>query len=96
MVGHFVLHAYRSWNADNPRGYVKRGHSGILAPDKYLAQARDYLATQPPVVWDDQYQRLIIALITEVCVKEIWRLHGIAVTPTHVHAVASIRPKVES
>ncbi|MGC9259374.1 MAG: hypothetical protein ACP5I8_04735, partial [Phycisphaerae bacterium] len=59
------------------------------------AQARDYLATQPPVVWDDQYQRLIVALITEVCVKEIWRLHGIAVTPTHVHAVASMHQKVE-
>ena len=56
MVGHFVLHAYRSWNADNPNGYVKRGHSGILAPDKHLARARDYLATQPPVVWDDPYQ----------------------------------------
>ena len=95
MVGHFVLHAYRSWNADNPNGYVKRGHRGILAPDNRVARVRDYLATQPPVVWDAPYQFLIIALITEVCAKEIWRLHAIAVTPTHVHAVASMRQRVE-
>ena len=95
MVGHFVMHAYRSWNADNPNGYVKRGRRGILAPDKNLAQSRNRLATQPPVVWDDQHQYLIIALIREVCAEKIWRLHGVAVTVTHVHAVASIRKSVE-
>ena len=41
MVGHFVLRAYRSWNADNPNGYVKRGHPGILAPDTHIARSRD-------------------------------------------------------
>lgn len=95
MVGYFVLHAYRSWNTDNPNGYVKRAHSGILVPDKQLARDRDRLAVQPPVVWDDPYQHLIIALITEVCAKEIWRLHGIAVTPTHVHVVVGMRQTVE-
>ena len=95
MVGHFVLHAYRSWNADNPNGYVKRGNRGIFAPDEQLARVRNRLATQPPVIWDEPYQYLILALVREVCAKEIWRLHGIAVTPTHVHAVASTRQTVE-
>ena len=95
MVGHFVLRAYRSWNADNPNGYVKRGHPGILAPDTHIARSRDRLATQPPVVWDDQHQYLIIAIITDMCAKETWRLHGIATTATHVHVVASSRQEIE-
>ncbi len=89
MVGHFVFHAYRSWNADNPNGYVKRGRLGILAPDISLARARDLLATHPSIRWDVQYQELIFAIIREICDTEVWRLHGIAITPTHIHSVVS-------
>ena len=95
MVGHFVLHAYRSWNADNPRGYVKRGQRGILAPDQRLARARDYLASGPPVVWDAANRDLLFALTRRICHQESWRLHGIAITRTHIHAVISTHQIIE-
>ena len=95
MVGHFVLHAYRSWNADNPRGYVNRGHHGILAPDEGIARYRNRSAAQPAVEWDGIAQALILTLTNEICSQETWRLHGIAITATHIHAVTSKRGSVE-
>ncbi len=95
MVGHFVLHAYRSWNADNPNGYISRGHHGILAPDEGIARYRNRIAAQPVVVWDSASQDLILRLAKDICIHEIWRLHGVAITATHIHAVVSVRDSME-
>ncbi len=95
VVGHFVLHTYRSWKADHPPGYVKRGQRGILAADPRLARARDCLASGPPVVWDGLQEHLLLTSAKEICQKESWRLPGIAITETHVHAVISTYQKSE-
>ena len=44
----FTLHAYRSWNADHPRGFV-REQGRIEPPNPKLARFYDRNAKQPPV-----------------------------------------------
>src|SRR5262245_34603989 len=50
-VYHFTLHAYRSWRADNKRGYVKERE--VKKPDPKLQKKWDKRAKLPPVEFDD-------------------------------------------
>lgn len=92
-VYHFVLHAYRSWNADHPQGYCRKGEPGVFAPDSGLAAHRNTIALCLAVVWDRADQELLMAFAHEVCARRCWRIHGIAVTETHAHLVVSWRGK---
>jgi REP element-mobilizing transposase RayT len=84
----FTLHAYRSWNADRPEGFVQRGQ-GIQPTNPALAEAYDEAAGHPPVIFDRPMQRLLIETGRDVCKRREWRLHGASVDATHLHMLVS-------
>lgn len=84
----FTLHAYRSWNADNPRGYVRQGQ-GILPTDHRQAGIYDSLATQEPALFSDTHQRVMAWIVADACHRRSWRLHYLSFEPTHVHILVS-------
>ncbi|HSV15521.1 MAG TPA: hypothetical protein VLI90_14770 [Tepidisphaeraceae bacterium] len=87
-VYHFTLHAYRSWRADNRRGYVHHT-DGLCKPDKEIADARDRLAKFDEVTFDETIQRLLIRATLETCRRRNWRLHGAGNDETHLHLAIS-------
>jgi len=86
----FTFHAYRSWNADNPRGFVQRG-KGIQPPNHNLARAYDAVAGAAPMIFRREHQRILIWIGFDVCARRGWRLHFTATEPTHVHYLVSWR-----
>jgi len=90
----FTFHAYRSWNANRPRGFVRRG-LGVLPPSKNLATAYDRAAVQPPVLFDANCQRVLIWIAYDVCRRRGWRLHAAATEGTHVHYLMSWRDRTK-
>ena len=86
----FTFHAYRSWNADNPRGFVQRG-KGIQPPNQELARAYDNAASAAPMFFGPEHQRILIWVGCDVCARRGWRLHFTATEPTHVHYLVSWR-----
>jgi hypothetical protein len=80
-------HSYRSWSVD--RRHVRRGKAGIFEPDPQLAHYRDSLASLPPVAFSASQMQLLVGGTREICSTHGWRLHGVAVVPTHVHALIS-------
>lgn len=93
-VYHFTLHAYRSWNADNPRGYVKRGKKGLQKPDRRIARARDRLATFPPVVFNAGDAQFLVEQSHDVVRRRKWILYGVTAIESHLHLVVGWREKV--
>jgi hypothetical protein len=85
---HFTLHAYRSWNANHPRGFVQAGR-GIQPPNKSLAQFYDSTAKQQPVKFSQLHQRTILWIVWDTCRNRAWRLHVVAFESTHMHVVVS-------
>ncbi|MHC4401879.1 MAG: hypothetical protein ACYTG0_19580 [Planctomycetota bacterium] len=88
----FTFHAYRSWKADNPRGYVQEGQ-GIQPPSASLAQYRDECAAQPEVRFEKTHQEVLIWIAHDACARRGWRLHFAATDPTHVHILLSWRSR---
>lgn len=86
----FTLHAYRSWNADNPRGYVRRGQA-ILSPDQDQAHRYDFFAKEPPVQFTSEHHQILLWIVVDACQRRGWRLHQIACEPSHVHLLVSWR-----
>ena len=86
----FTFHAYRSWNADNPRGYVRKGQ-GILTPDAAQARKYDRLAKEPPVLFTVDNQLVMLWILSDACRRRNWRLYQIASEPTHIHLLVSWR-----
>jgi len=84
----FTFHAYRSWNADNPRGFV-RSTARLLPPDTEMADHYDQNASEEPVLFDRRSQQILIWAFSDACQRREWRLHGIATEPTHVHLMVS-------
>jgi REP element-mobilizing transposase RayT len=85
---HFTLHAYRSWNADNPRGFVQTGR-GIQTPNVALARYYNSAAKQQPVEFGPLHQQTILWIAWDACRNRGWRLHAVAFEPSHVHLVVS-------
>ena len=90
-VFHFTLHAYRSWPADHPDGYCRRGIKGVLPADPVVARQWDRHARALPVAFDRLCALRIIEVARKLALERQWRLHGIAVTAQHIHAVLSWR-----
>jgi hypothetical protein len=90
-VYHFTLHSYRSWNADNPRGFIRTDLPGMQPPHARLARVRDGWAKHPPVEFDRSDQRFLVRATCEAAAKRAWELLGVTVTTTHVHAVIAVR-----
>lgn len=84
----FTFHTYRSWNADRPQGYVRKGE-GILPPDPKQAEQYDRAAKHPPVFFDHLAQRTLIDETRKVCDEKSWRLHQVATDRTHIHILIS-------
>jgi REP element-mobilizing transposase RayT len=86
----FTFHAYRSWNADHPRGFVLE--AGTIEPPN-ANQARFYnnQAKQPRVTFGPFHQRVMIWITYDACVRRNWRLHAVATESTHIHILASWR-----
>jgi hypothetical protein len=89
-VYHFTYHGYRTWNADHPKGYVRRG-VGILPPDEIVARQYDARASDEPVLFRRRHQRVIAWIVCDACRQRDWRLHQIATETTHFHALVSWR-----
>lgn len=87
-VYHFTYHAYRSWNADRPQGFVLRGKD-IQPPNPALARKYDARASQPMMVFSERHQRTLLWIARDACEHRKWRLHCIATDPTHVHLLVS-------
>lgn len=90
----FTFHAYRSWNADRPQGYVRRGE-GVLAADPQRAEQYDRHARHPPMVFDAEAQGVLVASVRAICNANGWRLHRAVANPTHVHLLVSWEGYVE-
>ena len=86
----FTFHAYRSWKADDPRGFVQTGR-GLQKPNAKLAQYYEENAAHPPVSFDMDDQRVLIWIAHDACMRRDWRLHFIATDPSHVHILVSWR-----
>jgi REP element-mobilizing transposase RayT len=84
---HFTLHAYRSWNADHPKGYIQRGELGIKPPDAKRAKQRNYLAKHPAFLFDEADQQFLIGAVRQAAARRKWEVYGGVVIPTHMHAV---------
>ena len=84
----FTLHAYRSWNADHPRGFVQE-QGKIEPPNANLAQFYNEHASQPPVRFGPFHQRVMIWITYDACVRRGWRLHAAATETTHIHMLVS-------
>lgn len=83
-----TLHAYRSWNADHPRGYVRCGE-GVLPPDPEMARRYDQRAKHQRVRFDDAMQRVIVDGTRDICSRRNWRLHHAVCVFSHMHALVS-------
>lgn len=86
----FTLHAYRSWNPDNPRGYVVRGR-GVQPPNPAMARLASLAASQPPMIFDRDHQQVMLSMIWDACQRRAWRLHYFATEPSHIHVLVSWR-----
>jgi len=86
-VFHFTLHAYRSWNTDNPRGYVQHGEYGIKPQNVALGRVRDQLASFPPVVFDEEDRQFLVEQSHDVTQRRSLKLYGVTVIETHLHLV---------
>lgn len=90
-MGFLTFHAYRSWSEDNPKGYVQRGKAGVQPPNSRLAKHRAAIALQPSVRFGTAQKRVLIASTRRICEDIGARVHGVSVTPTHVHVLVSWR-----
>lgn len=84
-----TLHTYRSWKADNPKGYVQRGKQGIQTPNPVLASQRACLANDPERHFNDDQKQFIIDQAYEIITNRKLRLHAVSCTSTHTHLIIS-------
>ena len=84
----FTYHAYRTWNADNPRGFVP-WHEGLQSPNPELSRSYDRQAKQPPVTFDVAKQKALLWIVHDCCGRRDWRLHYAATETTHIHVLVS-------
>jgi len=90
-VFHFTLHAYRSWNTDDARGWVQRGTPGVQEPNVRLARARNLAAKWPAVTFNAEDAKYMVDQMADVVARRGWELFGVTAIPTHVHAVVGWR-----
>ena len=95
-VYHITLHAYRSWNADNPRGYIRKDRKGVQPPDQALARSRDRWAKYPALEFGIDDQKFLVNATRDAAAKRGWDLLGVTVTTTHVHSAIAVRGENDS
>ncbi|MBB6430007.1 REP element-mobilizing transposase RayT [Algisphaera agarilytica] len=85
----FTWHTYGSWMPDRPRGYVRRDHDGVMPTDETAAAAYRERMSGAAVIWSPEQQALILETLRNATEPLAYRLHAVAVDPTHVHALLS-------
>jgi hypothetical protein len=93
-VFHFTLHAYRSWNADNPRGYLQHDQRGVQDTNERLARARDRLARFPAVRFEVDEARYLVEQAADVVRRRGWDLYCVTVIESHMHIVVGWRQEM--
>jgi REP element-mobilizing transposase RayT len=83
-----TMHAYRSWNEDDPKGYVQR-REGLKPSSKALAKWRATHARQSPARFTPETRAVIADVVVQISDERKVRLHAQSVTSTHVHALIS-------
>jgi REP element-mobilizing transposase RayT len=89
-----TCHSYRSWDADNPRGYVSKGR--ILPPDAEKAKQWSNRATHDRVRFTKDLHQIIINGCRDICQRREWRLHHVVVVSSHMHALVGWRDQTVS
>ena len=84
-----TCHSYRSWDANNPRGYTSKGR--VLPPDKELAKQWNARAKQERTRFTHDLHETIIDGCRDICQRRQWRLHHVVVVSSHMHALVSWR-----
>lgn len=87
-VYHLTIHAYGSWQEDDPKGFVQRGE-GLKRPSTALNTARRKRQTQDAAQFERDCHALLRDELRAVAERFGLELHGVAVTPTHLHVVLS-------
>jgi REP element-mobilizing transposase RayT len=80
----FTFHAYRSWNADDRRGYVRKNADWREA-DPEMARHYNKAAKAPPARFDTKIQQALLDFFFDACKRRDWWLYGFAGETTHVH-----------
>jgi hypothetical protein len=83
-IYHITLHAYRSWPADHPRGYVHHT-DGLQPADPDIAEARDRMANFDEVKFNRKMQAILIRTAYESCRRNRWHLFGSGSELSHIH-----------
>jgi hypothetical protein len=84
-VFHITLHAYRSWNADHPRGFIRKDRKGIQSPNPKLARARDRFAKHAPVSFSPEDCEFLVEAARIAARHCSYTLYGTTATRTHLH-----------
>jgi REP element-mobilizing transposase RayT len=85
---HFTFHDYGTWLPDEDEGYVKRG-AGILPQDTGEALKYRRLMKDEEARFEDVHQRLLIDEVHVAATKQTFRVHFVAMEPTHIHILVS-------
>jgi hypothetical protein len=75
-VYHFTLHAYDSWNADNPKGWYQHGVAGKRFPAPGVAKYRVEHARWDEVHFADSEHADLILMARDIADRRSWRTHG--------------------
>jgi hypothetical protein len=62
---------------------------GIQPPNEELARMYDGQASDDPVEFSTELERVLIAGAFDICLRREWRLHAVGTDPTHGHFLIS-------
>src|SRR5438132_13512735 len=89
LAYHIVWTTYGTWLPGDWRGWVKKGVSGIQAPDPALEQSSRERMVEGPVLLTPEQRALVEKTIIDHCRIRGWRLHAVNARTNHVHVVVS-------
>ncbi len=89
LAYHIYWTTYGTWLSGDSRGWLKKGHSGIKAPDWPLEdQSRERMA-EDAVTLTPAQRAIVEDTIVAHCTIRRWHLHAVNARTTHVHVVVT-------
>jgi hypothetical protein len=89
LAYHIYRTAYGTWLSGDSRGWFKKGHSGMKAPNWQLEdQSRERMA-QDAVKLTPAQRTIVEETIEAHCRIRDWHLHAVNARTTHVHIVVT-------
>ena len=89
LAYHIVWTTYGTWLPGDWRGWVKKGVSGIQAPDPKREQAARQRMVEEPVLLTPAQRGLVEKTIADHCRIRGWTLHAVHARTNHVHVVVT-------